>query len=127
MSQRRALIVLGAVALALGGCSFGYGFTRLPMRWLVRGHVGDVAAAAFVYALVGLVVRAPIAVRAGIVVAIVVVVELGQGYGHARPGTAGELVLGAHFDPWDFAAYALGLAAAIVCERRAAAGRAAAT
>ena len=118
MSQRRALIILGAAAIALGVCSFGYGYTVLPLRWLVRGHLGDVAAAAFVYAALGLVLRAPIAARCIIVVAIVGLVEISQRRGDPGGGTAGQLVLGAHFDPWDLVAYALGLLAAVLWERR---------
>ena len=110
------LIGLGAAAVALGAVSFGYGFTSLPMRWLVRGHVGDVAAAAFAYAVLGLVVRAPVAVRSIIIVAIVAAIELTQRRGDPGAGAAGELVLGAHFDPWDFVAYALGLVGAVAWE-----------
>lgn len=121
MSPRRAFLVLAAAALALGAACFAYGFTALPLRWLVRGHLGDVAAAALVYALLGLLLRAPVAVRAAITAALAVTVELAQRRGDPGAGMAGEVVLGAHFDPWDLCAYALGIAAAVAWERLAAA------
>ena len=111
-------MVLAGAAVGLGACSFAYGFTDLPLRWLVRGHLGDVAAAAFVYAALGLVLRAPISARSIIIVAIVGLVEISQRRGDPGGGTAGQLVLGAHFDPWDLVAYALGLLAAVLWERR---------
>ena len=118
MSPRRALIVLAAASLALGAACFGYGYTDLPWRWLVRGHLGDVAAAALVYAVLGLTVRAPIAVRAAAAAALAVALELAQRRGDPGAGAAGELVLGAHFDPWDLAAYAVGIATAVAWEQR---------
>lgn len=117
MSPQRASFLLAA-AFALGLACLAYGATALPLRGLVRGHLGDVAAAAAVYAVVALVVRAPIAVRAAITAALAVAVEVAQRRGQPGAGTAGELVLGAHFDPWDLGAYALGIAAAIAWERR---------
>ena len=117
VSPRRASIVLAAAALALGAACFAYGFTALPLRWLVRGYLGDVAAAALVHALLGLVLRRP-AARAAITAALALAVELSQRRGDPGAGLAGEVVLGAHFDPWDLRAYALGIAAAVVWERR---------
>lgn len=121
MSPKRASIVVAAAALALGAACFAYGFTTLPLRWLVRGHLGDVAAAALVYGLLGLVARVPVAARAVITAALAVAVELTQRRGDPGAGLAGEVVLGAHFDPWDLCAYAAGLAAAMIGERRLAA------
>lgn len=122
MTARRSSIVLAGAALALGLACLAYGATSLPGRGLVRGHLGDVAAVAFLYALVALVVRAPVIVRVALVAVVAVVVELTQRGGEAR-GPAGQLLVGAHFDPWDLAAYALGLAAAVAWERRARRGR----
>ena len=127
MPPRRAFVVLAAAALALGAASFSYGFTALPLRWLVRGHLGDLAAAALVCALLGLVVRAPIAARAAVAAALVAGIELAQRRGDPGGGTAGALVLGAHFDPWDLGAYALGIALAVAWERRARRGAAQST
>ena len=119
MWQRRGFLVLAAAALALGAACFAYGFTALPLRWLVRGHLGDVAAVALVYALLGLLLRAPVAVRAAITAALALAVELTQRRGDPGAGLAGEIVLGAHFDPWDLCAYALGIGAAVAWERLA--------
>ncbi len=119
MSPWRASIVLAGAALALGLACFAYGFTGLPLRWLVRGHLGDVAAAAAVYAVLGLVVPTRRAARAAVTAVVAVVVELAQRHGDPGAGTAGELLLGAHFDPWDLLAYGLGITAAVAWDRQA--------
>lgn len=113
------MFVLAAAALALGVACLGYGYTGLPLRGLVRGHLGDVAAAAAVYAVLGLAVPARSGARAAVTAVLAVVVELAQRRGAPGAGAAGELVLGAHFDPWDLGAYALGIAAAVAWDRRA--------
>jgi hypothetical protein len=119
MTRRRAALILAATALALGAACLAYGGTRLPLRGVVRGHLGDVTAAAFVYALLALALPAPPAVRAAITAALALAVEVAQRRGDPGGGAPGELVLGAHFDPWDLAAYALGIAASLAWERRA--------
>jgi len=118
VSSRRAFLILAVAAVAFGAACLAYGATALPLRGLVRGHLGDVAAAALVYALVGLVVRAPIAIRAALTAAIAVAVEVAQRRGDPGAGAAGALVLGAHFDPWDLCAYAAGIVAGVGWERR---------
>lgn len=111
------LMVAGvAVAVAIGCVSWAA--LHLPLRGLVRGHLGDVAAAAFLYALLGLVLPWRAGRRVVLAAAITLVVEAAQTRGGQR-GVVGELVLGAHFDPWDLCAYALGLAAAWRWERAA--------
>lgn len=102
----RAPLVLAAAALLTGAFVLCY---RGPGRALVRGHVGDVAATALVYALVwlGLGRRLSPALRAVSAMAVATAIELGQTYWTGR-GLAGELVLGSTFDAWDFVAYAAG-------------------
>jgi Protein of unknown function (DUF2809) len=108
---------LAGFALLLGVACFFY---PGPGRAIVRGHVGDAAAAMLVYAVVGGLWRrgaawARLAVSAGIVSAI----ELRQVLGEAIAGLGGEILFGATFDPWDFVAYALGLVAALAWDRYA--------
>lgn len=106
---------LAAFALLLGAGCFFY---RGPGRELIRGHLGDAAAAMLVYAVVGLAWRRSIVVRTLLAAGIVAAIELRQVLGHALPGLTGELFFGATFDPWDFLAYGLGLAAAVAWELR---------
>ena len=85
----------------------------------MRGHVGDVAATALVYALVaGLGVG-----RVGsalVAMAVAVAIELGQiVVGGAQVGAARALVLGAHADPYDLLAYGVGVAVALAWDRSA--------
>lgn len=108
-SARNRFAILGVAALVLGAAVLVY---RGPGRAIVRGHVGDVAATMLVYALLGLVWRARIAVRASVTFAVAAAIELGQTWWHAR-SLAGELIAGTTFDPWDFVAYALGVAVAV--------------
>jgi hypothetical protein len=117
VAPRRASIVVAVAAFALGAACFGYGLTALPLRGVIRGHLGDVAAAAFVHGVLGLALRGP-ATRAGITAALALAVELAQLRGDPGAGAVGELALGAHFDPLDLVMYALGIAAALVGERR---------
>lgn len=104
---------LGFVAIAIGAAVLVY---RGPGRAIVRGHVGDVAAAMLVYAALGAVWRARMAVRAAAALAIATAVELGQLVWHVD-STAGDLVLGDTCDPWDLVAYVAGVAVALVWER----------
>jgi len=106
---------MGVAALAVGAFVVLY---RGPARELIRGHLGDVAATMFVYAVLGLVLaRVRIGVRAAVTLAIASAIELGQTVWRTN-SLAGELVLGTTFDPWDLLAYALGVAVAIVWESR---------
>ena len=110
--MRRFFLWLGLAALALGLAVILY---RGPGRAVVRGHVGDVAAAMLVYALLGLVWRARPWVRAAATFAIALAIELGQTVWSTR-SLAGELLLGNTFDPWDVLAYAIGTALALGSE-----------
>jgi len=107
--MRRRFVWLGAAAIALGLAVLVY---RGPGRAIVRGHVGDVAATMLVYAVIGAVWRTGRAVRASVTLAVAVVIELVQIGWHAR-STAGALLIGSTFDPWDLVAYAIGVAIAV--------------
>ena len=105
--MRRRMLALALVSVVFGAACF---FSR---HALIRGHVGDVAAAMFVYALVALVLRRGRLLVAG---AICLAAELRQLL-VTPAGPAADLVLGRHFDPIDLAAYAVGLLAAVAWER----------
>jgi hypothetical protein len=113
MARRRRSLVLAIVALAIGVLVVVY---RGPGRALVRGHLGDVAATMLVHAVLGLAWRARLRTRALVTFAIASAVELGQIVWHAS-STAGALVFGTTFDPWDLVAYAFGVAIAVGWER----------
>ena len=107
--MRRHFLWLGGFALALGIAVLLY---RGPGRAVIRGHVGDVAATMLVYALLGLAWRARPWVRAVATLGIAIAIELGQTVWRGE-SLAGELLLGATFDPWDLLAYAIGTALAL--------------
>lgn len=112
MSRKRALVLLAAAALVVGFVSWLFGALALPGRAVVRGHVGDVAAVALVYAVIALAStgRPTIcALLAGITALAIEVAQRGGG----RDDAVGELVFGRHFDPWDLLAYAIGIAIAL--------------
>ncbi|MBA2545192.1 MAG: DUF2809 domain-containing protein [Deltaproteobacteria bacterium] len=111
--MKRRFVELGLVAVVLGVLVLLY---HGPGRGIVRGHVGDVAATMLVYALIGLASQARIAVRASVTMAIAVAIELGQTWWKID-SSAGSLLLGTTFDPWDLVAYAIGIAIAVVWER----------
>lgn len=111
------MLRLAVAALALGVVSWAWGELALPGRAVIRGHVGDVAAVALVYAVIGMFWRARWQVRAAVTAAIALAIEVAQRGGGERGGEVGELVLGRHFDPWDLVAYAIGLAVAVAYER----------
>jgi hypothetical protein len=100
-----AALGLGAIALVWGRCA-------LPAASFVRGHVGDVAATMLTYALAAS-LTARRTVRAAIAFAVALAIELTQALHDGVGGLAGELVLGASFDPWDLVAYAAGIGVAI--------------
>ncbi len=120
LRQRRCFAGLAIAALAIGAAVLLY---RGPGQPFVRGHVGDVAATMFVYALIGFASRARMMIRAGGTLAIATLVEIGQTLWHVD-NAAGDLLLGATFDAWDLVAYAIGVAIAVVAETMARAGRA---
>lgn len=111
--MKRRFVELAAVALVIGVLVLLY---RGPGREIVRGHVGDVAATMLVYALVGLVSRSSIRVRASITMAIALAIELGQTWWKID-SAAGSLLLGSTFDAWDIVAYAIGVVVAIGFEK----------
>ncbi len=90
-----------------------------PGQPFIRGHVGDVAATMLVYALVSMALSvgggrwqpAP-PWRFAMTMAIASALELGQTT-WSGSGLAGELVVGATFDGWDFAAYLAGALIAV--------------
>lgn len=109
--MRRRMLWLAAVALGLAAITLGY---RGPGQLIVRGHLGDVAIAMWIYALLGLLRPAtrPLT-RGALVFGFAAAVEVGQTLWNTRGSKVGELVLGSTFDAWDFVAYALGTAIAI--------------
>jgi Protein of unknown function (DUF2809) len=105
---------LAAAALALGAFVLVY---RGPGRSVIRGHVGDVAAAMLVFAAFAAVLpRLSLRVRAGSAFALACAVELGQAFWSVS-STAGHLTLGDTCDPWDIVAYAVGVSVAVLWER----------
>jgi Protein of unknown function (DUF2809) len=112
----RSFLWLAATALALGAFVLVY---RGPGRWVVRGHVGDVAAAMLVFAaFAALLPRLSLRVRALAAFALTCAVEVGQAFWSVS-STAGHLTLGDTCDPWDIVAYAVGVSVAILWERTA--------
>lgn len=99
--------ILAAVACAIGAAVLVY---RGPGRAFVRGHVGDVAATMLVFALLGL-TRWSLRTRAIVTMAVALAIELRQIV------WTGGLLLGNVFDPWDVAAYAVGVAVAVAYHR----------
>ena len=89
----------------------GYG-----QRWW-RAHAGDALVVAFLVGLLGLVPAWSLRRRLGIVAVVSAGLELGQLGADASGRSAGAaLLLGSHFDPLDFAYYAVGLGLAVVLE-----------
>ncbi|MEU1734550.1 DUF2809 domain-containing protein [Streptosporangium sp. NPDC020145] len=111
--MRRAMVLLGGVALAVGAFVLLY---RGPGQPFVRGYVSDVSATMLVYAFLGLLWRTTAARRALTTAAIAAAVEFYQVVGMTLPGVGGVLV-GAFPDPWDLVAYAIGVVAALAWER----------
>lgn len=115
-ASRRGSTLACAVTGALGAATLVY---RGPGHGFLRGTVADALVVIFLYALLGRAWRAPAAVRAALVGGLALAVELRQLVvaGGAPRGLAGELTVGATFDPWDLVAYAVGLAVAVTVER----------
>jgi len=120
--RRARLAVIAAAALALGAASWAWGRLDWPARTLVRGHLGDVAAAALVYAIVAGISGARRKTCTGVALAIAVIIELAQRHAPSEVGTARALTLGARFDPWDLVAYLAGVALAVAGDRGRARG-----
>ena len=112
--MKKRFVWLGLAAIAIGAFVLVY---RGPGRAIVRGHVGDVAAAMLVYAALGaLWSRGNMIVRAGIAFAFATAIELGQAFWTAK-STAGALLIGDTCDAWDIVAYGIGVCVALVWER----------
>lgn len=112
--MRRAMVLLGGVALAIGAFTLFY---QGPGQAFIRGYMSDVGATMLVYAFLGLLWRTTAARRALATAAIAAAVEFYQIVGMTPPGIGGVLV-GAFPDPWDLVAYAVGMAAALAWEHR---------
>lgn len=110
--MKRRFVWLGVAALAIGVAVLLY---RGPGRAIVRGHVGDVAATMLVYAMLGMLWRARLAMRAATTLAIAVAIELGQLVWSTRSSPL-EILIGSTFDRWDLVAYVLGVVVAIAWE-----------
>lgn len=111
---RKWFVWLGAAAVAIGLFVLVY---RGPGRAVVRGNVGDVAAAMLVYAAISVVFSSTRSyARAAVTFGIATVIEVGQAWWHTS-STLGELTIGDTCDPWDIAAYAIGVGVALVWER----------
>ena len=96
--------------------SWAWGRLGWPARGLVRGHLGDVAAAALAYALIGAVTGASRKTCAALALAVASIIEVAQRHAPAEVGAARELALGARFDPWDLLAYVVGVALAAAAD-----------
>jgi hypothetical protein len=107
------MVILAAAALLVGFVSWLFGALALPGRAIIRGHVGDVAAVALVYAVIALVSRARPSLCALLTAITALAIEVAQRGSH-REGAVNDLVLGRHFDPWDLLAYAIGIILAIL-------------
>lgn len=114
--MKRTFWWLAIAAVALGIAVLAY---RGPGRAIVRGHVGDVAAAMLVFAIVSALWTTRAAIRAIVTLAIATAIELGQAVWHAD-SLAGELLVGNTWDPWDLVAYVAGVGVALVWEAIAA-------
>jgi hypothetical protein len=101
--MKRRDVILAVLAAGIGLATLVY---HGPGRWFIRGHVGDVAATMFVLAALGLTTWS-LRTRALVTLGIAAVIELGQNL------WSGGLILGSVFDPWDLAAYVVGVAIAV--------------
>ena len=111
--MKRRFLWLGVAAIALGLFVLVY---HGPGRAVLRGHVGDVAAAMLVFATIGaLSPQTWIRFRAATTFAIATGIEIGQAFWRTE-SMLGELTIGNTFDPWDILAYALGVAVAVAWE-----------
>lgn len=99
--------------MALGVTALLWAALDLPGRALVRGHVGDVGVVMLMTAILGSALpRLGPRWWIGLTAAMALAVETAQALGLRGEGLAGELTIGATFDPLDLVAYALGCALA---------------
>ena len=88
---------------------------------VIRPYLGDSLAVALVYLVLRAVLPVRARVAAGLAFAIACALEIGQafhlvdriGLGHSR---VARVLLGTHYDPSDFVAYALGAIAVLLAE-----------
>jgi hypothetical protein len=112
--MKRRDLVLGLVAVALGGAVLAY---HGPGRPFIRGHVGDAAATMFVFAVLGL-TSWRLRTRAVVTLTFAFSIELGQlVWTSIGTSGAGALILGSVFDPWDLVAYVVGVVLALTYHR----------
>lgn len=116
MTRRGRLGAIAAAALGLGAASWAWGRLGWPARGLVRGHLGDVAATALVYAIVGGISDARRKTCAAVALAVALVIEVAQRHAPSEVSAARALTLGARFDPWDLLAYVAGVALAAAAD-----------
>lgn len=90
-----------------------------PGRGLLRGHLGDVVVVPFLYFLWAVIRPDGRLVRGLGVIAISFTLEFLQllDWVDADSPLLLQITLGTTFDPWDFVAYVIGLACAVVIER----------
>ncbi|MDQ3335785.1 MAG: DUF2809 domain-containing protein [Myxococcota bacterium] len=111
--MKRKFLWLGFAAITIGLFVLIY---HGPGRAVLRGHVGDVAAAMLVYATIGaLSPQTWIRFRAFTTFAFATLIEFGQSFWSAG-SVLGELTIGDTFDPWDILAYAIGVVICVACE-----------
>jgi hypothetical protein len=120
-SRLRAVYAAAALATIAAGLAIHLGGTRLPPA--VRDVIGDALwAVMLTWWVSALVPRLALGARAAVAFGSCCAIELSQlvhapGLDTVRQTTLGHLVLGSGFDPRDFAAYALGVLAAVLIER----------
>jgi hypothetical protein len=117
---KKKFLWLGFAAITIGLFVLLY---QGPGRAVLRGHVGDVAAAMLVYATIGaLSPQTWIRFRAVTTFLIASAIEFGQSFWNTD-SFLGELTIGDTFDWWDIFAYAIGVAVAVAWEIRSDAAR----
>jgi hypothetical protein len=110
--------------LAAGGAFLAAGlfvlFYRGPGWRFTRGTLGDLFVVGFLYHLLSLCWRGPMAARAGAIAVLAVGIELAQWARlfTSRPSDPLVVVTGSTFDVWDLVAYAVGLTLAVLLEGR---------
>ena len=110
--MKRRFLWLGFAAITLGLVVLVY---HGPGRAVVRGHVGDVAAAMLMYAAIGALSSRTLGARATMTFLLATAIEVGQMFWRAE-STLGHLTVGDTFDPWDILAYAIGVAVCVAWE-----------
>lgn len=115
-SVRRFHLAAGGAFLA--ACLFAL-FYRGPGWRFTRGTLGDLFVVGFLYHLLSIFWRGPMAARAGAIAVLAVGIELAQWARlfTAKPSDPLVVVTGSTFDVWDLVSYAVGLALAVTLER----------